>query len=97
MKPNANTDYWFKYARESDGYMRCYISTDGETWTKDYQLKTTLATYNTRLTIGTDNDAKGQYWRGSIDLDSSYINIYGYKYLFVTVDTLTIRFDPCNG
>ena len=97
VKPNANTDYWFKYARESDGYMRCYISTDGETWTKDYQLKTTLATYNTRLTIGTDNDAKGQYWRGSIDLDSSYINAYGYKYLFVTVDTLTIRFDPCNG
>ena len=38
-----------------------------------------------------------EWWRGTIDLKESYINVHGHKYTFKESDKITVTFDPNGG
>lgn len=47
--------------------------------------------------LGYDTDNDLEWWRGTIDLKKSYLNVHGHKYTFKESDKITVTFDPNGG
>ena len=85
----ANQNYFFKLICDTNSY-KAYISTDGRTWTLDAS-KSFSDTFSKSgvLTVGRNPSVSGQYLRGSIDINNSYIKIGSTKYNFQFTMPLT--------
>lgn len=78
----ANTTYWVKCVW--DGlYLKGMYSLDGNDWIEAGTTEgVTKVVWSTQLAIGIDADSNNsnKYWKGSIDLNESYININGKEW-----------------
>lgn len=75
---SANTDYWVQFEFTGTKYI-IRLSTDGTTWTEENSLNSTAVPNPGNpftLQIG-DGHSNHWYFRGSIDLNETYINING--------------------
>ena len=79
------TWYWKGVGRHlSNGKTKVdgYVSTDGVNWSK-CDSSSDVVTIKSYFDLGYDADVTGEWWRGSIDLTESYVNIGGCKYEFI--------------
>ena len=78
---STNKTYWWKVVKNGNS-MTCYYREDGtETWKQDLSGSRTTNVVGMAV-IGTDIDAPSEYWRGTIDIDSSYVEMDGQKFWF---------------
>lgn len=78
---STNKTYWWKVVKNGNS-MTCYYREDGtETWKQDKSGSRTTNVVGMAV-IGTDIDAMSEYWRGTIDIGSSYVEIDGRKFEF---------------
>ena len=78
---SANKTYWWKVIKNGN-LITCYYKEDGtENWKEDISDSRTTNVVG-KAVIGTDIDAPPEYWRGTIDIDSSYIEMDGQKFWF---------------
>ena len=78
---SANKTYWWKVIKNGN-LITCYYREDGtEIWKKDLSGNRTSNVVG-KAVIGTDIDAPHEYWRGTIDIDSSYVEMDGQKFWF---------------
>ena len=78
---SANKTYWWKVIKNGN-LITCYYREDGtEIWKEDLSGNRTTNVVG-KAVIGTDIDALQEYWRGTIDIDSSYIEMDGQKFQF---------------
>ena len=78
---STNKTYWWKVVKSGNS-MTCYYKEDGtETWKQDLSGSRTTNVVG-KAVIGTDIDALYEYWRGTIDIDSSYVEMDGQKFWF---------------
>ena len=78
---SANKTYWWKVIKNGN-LITCYYKEDGtENWKEDISDSRTTNVVG-KAVIGTDIDSPPEYWRGTIDIDSSYIEMDGQKFWF---------------
>ena len=78
---SANKTYWWKVIKNGN-LITCYYREDGtEIWKEDLSGNRTTNVVG-KAVIGTDIDNMLEYWRGTIDIDSSYIEMDGQKFWF---------------
>lgn len=78
---STNKTYWWKVVKNGNS-ITCYYREDGtETWKQDLSGSRTTNVVGMAV-IGTDIDAPSEYWRGTIDIDSSYVEMDGRKFWF---------------
>ena len=79
----TNTDYWYKLEFTGSAY-NLYLSTDGTTYGLEATVTSSTSIYNASSLMGLGcnfySSANTTYWRGSIDLNESYINIDGFRW-----------------
>ena len=75
---STNTDYWFKLVFDGTTY-KSYSSTDGETWTQEASYTGSISINGATLLLGVNRSIADPI-NGSIDLNSSYININGSRW-----------------
>lgn len=79
---SPNTTYWWKVVKDGS-LVTCYCKTDtSEEWIQDYQRRRESNVVGTAV-IGYDADAPLEYWRGTIDVESSYVEMDGRKFTFL--------------
>lgn len=82
----SNTWYWFKVHKDASMKYDCYIKTDSDSdYTLDFSQVRNQKTYGAMM-LGSDIDYLPEYWRGAIDVGSSYMLINGCKVTFEIVD-----------
>ena len=78
---SANKTYWWKVIKNGD-LITCYYREDGtEIWKEDLSGNRTTNVVG-KAVIGIDIDGPQEYWRGTIDIDSSYVEMDGQKFWF---------------
>ena len=75
---SSNTNYWFKYIFENN---KCsaYVSSDGISYTLINQVSQPSIGWDEWIQIGADQSK--DYWKGSIDLNNTYIKV-GSNYFY---------------
>ena len=87
-------DYWFKAIYDTSSF-KGYISTDGTNWVLDYSKSVSVTFSRTGpLQIGRNTNVAGQYMKGTIDLNNSYIKLGSTKYNLQAVVGYTVVGSP---
>ena len=74
---SSNTNYWFKYIFENN---KCsaYVSSDGISYALINQVSQPSIGWDEWIQIGADQSK--DYWKGSIDLNNTYIKVNGHPW-----------------
>ena len=94
---STNTTYWVKVV-VANGQTKISYSTDGETYTGEASITNDRTTTN-YFNIGFGVPAAGtsRYFRGTIDLNDSYINVDGSLFWEYELTTATITTSTLTG
>ena len=92
---SSNTNYWFKYIFENN---KCsaYVSSDGISYALINQVSQPSIGWDEWMQIGADQSK--DYWKGSIDLNNTYIKVgsdYIYRGMVPQVKTCSVV--GCTG
>lgn len=91
---SANTDYYVKLVFDGTKFVG-YLSSDGINWNKEVEWVNTISVLPIYyLKIGNDRTSSTYYFRGSIDLNNSYIKLGSTKYNLQAIVGYTIVGTP---
>ena len=92
---SSNTNYWFKYIFENNKCI-AYVSSDGISYALINQVSQPSIGWDEWMQIGADQSK--DYWKGSIDLNNTYIKVgsdYIYRGMVPQVKTCSVV--GCTG
>ena len=82
--PESNTEYYLRMTNDGLNTKFYAKKPSDDKWTENLVVPNDGIEYPTvKFMFGNDIDVLRQYWRGTINMDKSYIVINGNKYVFV--------------